>query len=238
MGQLYDRYLAGDCVQVWTELLMFGSSIRDDPSMAEEAMRITRETMRRARGNVERLREVLPAEGYRFSDPMSVLIPPEPDVGDELDDLERTIGAFPLSVRIWFEEVGSVSLAGEHPAWGYDYVDELIVETTIHYTRSEHEEWRAGERRGQDPFQIEFAPDYLHKANVSGGLPYGVEVPNRSADGLVLGEFHQTTFVNYLRIAFRWAGFPGWDRVDTLRAVAASPPPRVLKEIAGQLEPI
>lgn len=61
-------------------------------------------------------------------------------------------------------------------------------------------------------FQIEFAPDYLHKANISGDAPYGIEVPNSAVDGLVLGEVHQTTFVNYLRIAFQWAGFPGWDR--------------------------
>jgi hypothetical protein len=194
--------------------------------------------MKRARGNVERLREVLPSEGYRFRDPASVLIPPKPDVGEDLDELERTIGVIPLALRIWFEEVGSVNLAGEHPSWGYDYIDELIVETTIDYTRSEHEEWRTGEQGWPAPFRIEFAPDYLHKANVSGGLPYGAEVPNLSADGLVLGEFHQTTFVNYLRIAFRWAGFPGWDRVDTLRAVAASSPPPALEEIARLLEPI
>jgi hypothetical protein len=25
-------------------------------------------------------------------------------------------------------------------------------------------------------------------------------------------EWHKTTFVNYLRITFRWGGFPGWER--------------------------
>jgi len=29
------------------------------------------------------------------------------------------------------------------------------------------------------------------------------------ADTLVLAEPHNTTFVNYLRAAFRWGGFPG-----------------------------
>ena len=58
---------------------------------------------------------------------------------------------------------------------------------------------------------IDLAPDWLHKAHVSGGSPYTVEVPNRAIDGPLLDEPHSTTFVNYLRIAFRWGGFPGWD---------------------------
>lgn len=36
-----------------------------------------------------------------------------------------------------------------------------------------------------------------------------VAVPNGAVDGELLGEGHDTTFVNYLRICFRWAGLPG-----------------------------
>ncbi len=45
-------------------------------------------------------------------------------------------------------------------------------------------------------------------------FPYEIEVPCAGADAPLLGERHETTFVNYLRISLRWAGFPGWERVS------------------------
>jgi len=38
-------------------------------------------------------------------------------------------------------------------------------------------------------------------------------VPCACADAPLLYERHETTFVNYLRICLRWAGFPGWERL-------------------------
>jgi len=46
---------------------------------------------------------------------------------------------------------------------------------------------------------------------------YDIEVPCTGADAPLLGERHETTFVNYLRISLRWAGFPGWERVAVRR---------------------
>jgi hypothetical protein len=40
-----------------------------------------------------------------------------------------------------------------------------------------------------------------------------IEVPCACADTSLLHERHETTFVNYLRISLRWAGFPGWERL-------------------------
>jgi hypothetical protein len=38
-----------------------------------------------------------------------------------------------------------------------------------------------------------------------------IEVPNASIDGTLLEGLHGTTFVNYLRICFRWGGFPEFE---------------------------
>lgn len=43
--------------------------------------------------------------------------------------------------------------------------------------------------------------------------PYHIAVPCAGADAPLLWERHETTFVNYLRICLRWAGFPGWERM-------------------------
>jgi hypothetical protein len=69
---------------------------------------------------------------------------------------------------------------------------------------------RAWDDEGDAIHRIPLAPDDLHKANISGDAYY-MEVPNQSADA-PFQDWHHTTFVNYLRIAFRWGGFPGWER--------------------------
>lgn len=47
-------------------------------------------------------------------------------------------------------------------------------------------------------------------------------VPNPAMDSLLAGEWHQATFVHYLRICLAWAGLPGLDqREDDLRRLTA-----------------
>ncbi len=65
--------------------------------------------------------------------------------------------------------------------------------------------WQAGKMR------LPLAPDRVFKAGGGGGDPYAMVIPNRCADG-ILEDGNQWTFVNYLRNAFVWGGFPGWKR--------------------------
>jgi hypothetical protein len=44
--------------------------------------------------------------------------------------------------------------------------------------------------------------------------PYEIEAPNMSAYGKLLNERHDLYFVWYLRLVFRFAGFPGYDGID------------------------
>jgi hypothetical protein len=39
---------------------------------------------------------------------------------------------------------------------------------------------------------------------------YSISLPGKIADPLLGGRAPQTTFVEHLRLAFRWGGFPGW----------------------------
>jgi hypothetical protein len=63
-----------------------------------------------------------------------------------------------------------------------------------------------------DPFDLYLAPDYFHKANISGGPPYGIELPFLGADPVFANEDHGLAFVDYLRLCFLWAGFPRLER--------------------------
>ncbi|MGI8647291.1 MAG: hypothetical protein ACR2JX_03560, partial [Mycobacteriales bacterium] len=117
-------------------------------------------------------------------------------------------------------------------------IDHLVIDTSVDYWQSEYEQWEVdrGTEWDQGAFVLELAPDYLHKDEVSGGLPYAMASPNAGVDGLFLGEHHATTFTNYLRISFRLAGFPGWDRGE-LDGWAKNPKrlPPVLVDLAESL---
>lgn len=58
-------------------------------------------------------------------------------------------------------------------------------------------------------FAVAIAPDADFKYDLGGRDAYEMAVPNRGIDARLLNEWHDTTFVEYLRICFRWAGFPG-----------------------------
>lgn len=61
------------------------------------------------------------------------------------------------------------------------------------------------------PSVVTIAPDDLHKADTSGGDPYEMAIPDLRADGELLNERHDLFFVDYLRLCFRFGGFPGYD---------------------------
>ena len=62
------------------------------------------------------------------------------------------------------------------------------------------------------PLELDLAPDYLHKANISGGAPYTITVPNDTADAIFENEEHELPLVDYLRLCFEWGGFPRLER--------------------------
>ncbi len=235
----FDRYLAGQRVGAWTEVVSLDGGLRGSIESLRDAKAIARETMRRSRRNIEQLVESLPTIGYVFEpgDGLVVFEPPSPGISADLDEIESRVGEIPLAFRCWLEEVGTVDLMGHHPDWVIDYPDPLVVESPIDYLRGLVEAWEQdlGTEWERQPFTIDFSPDLLHKANVSGGAPYAVVVPNAAADSLVLGERHQTTFVNMVRIAFNQGGFLGWDDPD--RSLHTSLPTS-LAELASTLEPI
>lgn len=242
MRRWIERYRDGTHRQVWIEMTSLGPDLRSDETALSEAAAVADETMRRARSNVERLVERLPRLGFEFQS--TPLTDPSPDARTELDTLEREIGLLPLSLRAWFEEVGQVNLNGNHPQWTFEYPDPLVIDAPVEYIKSEYEAWSRDRGTGWDrgsTFEVPVAPDYLHKANVSGGMPYGLAVPNPGADGLLLWEPHQTTFVNYLRIAFGMGGMPGWQREAALFedwALPQEPPPAWLLNLGRELLPL
>lgn len=208
---LVERYAAGEHVAVWQELVAMGPRAQDDAVAFEVAL----ETMRRVQHNLELVIERLRSEGWRFSnsDVYPIWAPPHQTTADQITELERRLrGPIPLALKAFWNVVGTVSLMRE--ASGYDedlsLPDPLVVGPVDH-ALSELSEWKADEYRSSEPFRAPLAPDALHKDDISGGVPYEVELPDTTADPLFLNEPHETTFVGYLRSALAAGGLPGWE---------------------------
>jgi hypothetical protein len=248
-----ERYVAGEYRHVWAELQALGAAVRGEP-LYSDALAVARETMRRVRHNIETLMPRLEESGYAFgygwaagrnfpSVPLAVFAPPAPNVAQTIAALENRAGVLPLSLRTFYEVVGSVNFVGQPPkAWtdwravpdNLDalYVDPVEVALEDVMTWQEvygdvtEEEWglsepddddicdaRAYFALPRDCWLVPIAPDEWHKYDISGCGGYEIAVPNPAADARLLTERHRTSFVNYLHICFRWAGFPKLERV-------------------------
>ena len=146
-------------------------------------------------------------------------VPPTASAQKQVADFEKQFGALPLSLRAFYEVVGEVNLIGRHPAIDPPgnpvAVDPLVVygldEGLVEY--DEEDEDGDGE-----PNAVTIAPDDLHKANTSGGDPYEMAIPDLRADGELLNERHRLFFVDYLRLCFKFGGFPGYEAMGTIPA--------------------
>jgi hypothetical protein len=214
MMNFIQRYRGGEFEQVWNELQALGPAIRREPYFSQ-AQEVAAETMGRVRRNCEKIVSRLRGLGYSFgtypdgsrrSYIGQPLTPPSEDVAAACAELVEQAGTLPLSLAAFWQEVGSVDLVGMHPAWP-DGLDPLVVdppEGALSFLCDEEEE--------DEGMFAGLAPDDLHKDNTSGGDPYGVRLPNASADFPFLYERHNLHFVPYLRLAvLRWGGFPGLD---------------------------
>jgi hypothetical protein len=236
MPTYLERYIAGEHEHVWHELLAQGVAVREEP-LYTDAWAVAVETMRRAHANIEVLAARLKTHGYTFGycwagalersvarGQAPTFAPPPPNVGEQIAELERLTGPLPLSLRAFYTVVGAVNFVGTAPAsWDVDErTDPLYVypltQALAEYVdwRQAHGAWQATGRNNPGPFRVPIAPDYLHKYNISGGMWYHIVLPNPAVDVPLGAERHRTTFVNYLRTCFRWAGFPGLEFAGTV----------------------
>ena len=172
------------------------------------------------RERLERLVSTLTARGYLFQHPLETMGMPGAEADRQLGHLEKRVGIIPAALAAFWRNVGSVDLTGRHPEWtGCDYPDSLLV-YSVDAALSEANEYLELDDPATEywasasgVFRAPIAPDKLHKENVSGGMWYGVEIPNASDDPIVLEEGHDLPFTEYLEFALRWGGFPGLEHV-------------------------
>ncbi|MFG1861911.1 hypothetical protein [Microbispora bryophytorum] len=223
------RYRAGECFAVWDELRAYGPDGVPE-ALQEDAEEVARETMRRVAVNVDVIVERLTAAGYAFAFPGRIRQLPAADDLEAVKRAEQVIGSLPLALRACLEIVGAVDLCGDggevllqvsyhaDPLEEWDlYPDPLVLPSGRHLW-NDWEYWAEDFERSESRsvhhqgFSFTFAPDEIHKANVSGS-EQDILLPSRSADPKLIGARGREglTLVEYLRISLAWGGFPGYD---------------------------
>jgi hypothetical protein len=219
------RYERGEHEAVWRELFALGR-LTDD--LRQEATTVALATMARVRTNVELVTARLRAVDYPFDDFLPAWSPPAPDVVDHIRKIEEATGApVPVSLEAFWVVVGEVSWKYAEEADGLEVSGSgglNLAEADPLYVLSPDNAWGSveawverRERRHPEvvgPLSLDLAPDYLHKANISGGAAYAILLPHGGADAILENEEHELPFVEYLRLCFAWGGFPRLERAE------------------------
>lgn len=235
-GTLLARYNAGEFEEVWNEIR---SPKRIDGDFREEVLEVAEATMFRVRDNTNLITERLYERGWlallaEYSDLRTTPSSDDAAVFERIVEIAEC--PIPPSLLAFWKIVGGINWVWDYdhhepaPDLGVDLQLEVMDPLCIYPAAVmpyRFEEWIEQKNRHDpdliDPFLIELAPDLFHKANYSGGMSYCILLPFSGADPILDYEKHALPFVDYLRLCFRWAGFPGLedhaDRSDVRRFV-------------------
>jgi hypothetical protein len=225
--KFFDRYINGeDGRAVYTDIHSLG---KDAFTVAhfEDIQNVLIETFNRVAFNLNVIFSELKKLNYAFKSEFQCnldrpLLAPLPNTHKLLIELEEAVkdfGYIPLSLRLFYEIVGSVDFG-----WDYENKPELLwscadplqinsLDDLVSYVADG--DWATYMEEGLDTGDsldayLEVAADYLHKDNISGGPPYSIQITREpSIDSLFLNEGNETTFIGYLRICMENCGFPG-----------------------------
>jgi uncharacterized protein DUF6745 len=233
---LFDRYNSGRHRQVWREIVALGPDVRNEP-LAADALAVAYEVMHRVEANVRTVLERLHTLGYRFRSGLPAAkaaaasahshqpadqirpgahLPPGPKVWEQIQRLEKHAGLLPLSLRAFYDVVGAVDFTGSHPR--------LSHSRPLHVLSAEQVLAKMEGASGAPRQAILISPGTGDQG------AYRIAVPNPGADGELLDEPHGLLFVDYLRLCFRFGGFPA------AGAVASVPPPEIARLREGLIE--
>lgn len=124
--------------------------------------------------------------------------------------LSEQFGNAGYLVHAWMEEIGDFNINGYFESWG-DLIesDPLWIE----FQSSNYVDYFESEVRENDEpwiladYQLIFAPDSLHKADISGSSGPAINIPAGIPEGSVRVGLRQISFRNYLNSYFSAGGF-------------------------------
>lgn len=210
MKQILENYKNAQSPRIfWNEFILSSNSI--DDKVEDELVNYL---MKQVKTNLEKLEDLLPEIGYVFANEQKNIINHN-DI-NELIKVVNIYGIIPKSILKFYEIVGSVDLRGGFTKWKNNkdvpVLDPLLilpVSDILDYTK-----WHIKHNENifldenSNPY-LWFSYDELTKDGISGDGGYGIELSSKSSiDGKFSNYGIELNFIDYLRLCFKWAGFP------------------------------
>lgn len=237
MTGFYKRYLDGEHEAVWAELSRSGLDVRSD-QLRGDAYDVARAIVDRAYNNLSLIQRRLIDLGYQFDEPDSALVISSPKDICLLDDAEQRLGTFPVILRAWYERVASVNFSqarsqlygevNQEPEGSISVaglgLNAVLVFLSIPKCMALHQTLMDEEREEQEQESASWLSTLLPTGGwASNCNPKGFHLPDRGFDGVLFNDGGgDVYFVQELRAAFTWGGFPFW-RISLNRKRFASP---------------
>ncbi|MCD6067699.1 MAG: hypothetical protein K0S33_2525 [Bacteroidetes bacterium] len=150
---------------------------------------------------------------YNFERPLHRPLPDTEDLLKQLDDMVKPYGYVPLSLKMFYRIVGGCNFCWDYETeenirWRYaDPIQITSLDDTLRSLMNDNSFEEMYTDMGY--VSIPLSADYYHKDNISGGEQYAIRITETPVfDSEFLNEKHNTTFMNYLRIAIDNCGFP------------------------------
>lgn len=233
----YDHYQQGFYQEVYNDLLAMQEQVFEE-TVYPDAIQVIKAIMKRVRTNIEVLIPRLEILGYQFVDGdlnkgqrgsppqgqawldemFRTFRNPPAETPQLLNVLEQSVGVLPVSLRGWYEEVGSVNLVGTFPATKDHNELTVVLDPLLINSLEFMIEYFAAIPPQEEKTKLPLAPDGALKYGYSGGGPYTVKIPCRAFDANFELDRQSMTFVNYLRICFQWGGFLGYTKQGKMNA--------------------
>ena len=222
----YERYMNGETEAVYTDIRELEEKAFLPEHLADIEKVLT-ETFSRAKQNFQVIYEALLNRGYLFNKtpksnfqrPLHQPLPDTDELLEKLDDTVKPFGFVPLSLKYFYKIVGGVNFCWDYETnedflWRMaDPVQVFSLDAVVSELSKGHWLEEMQEYAEEDEFfeaYLDLSPDSLHKDNISGDIPYAIEItPEPIIDGFFMNEPNDTTFIDYLRICFDYCGFPG-----------------------------
>lgn len=222
---LHRRYIRGEHVPVWDEMIRLGDSIREEPLLSD-SLAVVREVVDRSHRNLRVIHDRLVGLGYEFAKPEAALVEAGPGAMEQIRALEACLGAFPLLIREWYLRLASVDFsqsqsqeAGptESCVAGLGFNCTVIMQRLSEcweqwegLTRQHAEDARTARESDHNPFGPEHLPAFLALGPSASNCDLmGFRLPNPGVDGVYYNDgAGDTYFIDHLRSVFKWGGFP------------------------------
>ncbi|MDJ1481039.1 hypothetical protein QNI16_11140 [Cytophagaceae bacterium YF14B1] len=217
MNTLSERYIAGEVEDVWKGLIDLGPKVLD-PEYNEETNLILDIATQHIQYNLEVIHRELLYYGYVFTEfesgepahtlrhePLLINTKKDEERVKNLNLLHEEYGKIPLIFSKILERIHHVEFVGYFSNWEHPFLLDALQIYPIEGLECEPDE-------DDGIYSLCFCLDQFHKEDISGAGGYNISLtPEIAIDSKILRYDIDIYFMDYLRDAFKWAGFPGFE---------------------------